>query len=139
MSQNSGGGWGVCGSLCPYMGSIRLGVSWPVGNAAGFLACLPTLCIKRETADAQHTNAHFQVRVKSLGRLTKAWMRFESVGSEVCEVVQQPHLTCVEEPQSHWLVVGHSGSCSTLEQSSFNDFFSMIKDSRLSIVVMCTQ
>lgn len=91
-----GGGVGVfCGSLCPYMGSIRLGVSWPVGNAAGFLACLPTLCIKRETADAQHTNAHFQVRVQSLRRLTKAGMRFESVGSEVCEVAQQHHLTCV--------------------------------------------
>lgn len=40
-----GGGRGyesaeVCGSLCPYMGSVRLGVLWPSGNSGRFLECL---------------------------------------------------------------------------------------------------
>lgn len=37
---------GVRGRLCPYMGSVRLGVLWSAGNAGRFQACLVALSVR---------------------------------------------------------------------------------------------
>lgn len=44
---------GVCGSMCPYMGSVRLGELCSVGNAGRFLECLVAFVCARHESKTQ--------------------------------------------------------------------------------------
>lgn len=44
---------GVCGSMCPYMGSVRLGELCSAGNAGRFLECLVAFVCARHESKTQ--------------------------------------------------------------------------------------